>query len=117
MAARWFPAERCLAAFAVTGGCLLWLLAALADPVAVFCVCLAVWLVLVPATTLSISICFAHLPDPTRMYGSVRMWGTVGWVVPGLVLGCWFANPAWLAGPLAWVRPDRPRSELADAPR
>src|SRR5262245_36152608 len=57
MADRWFPAERCLAAFALTGGCLLWLLAALADPVAVFCVCLGVWLVLVPATTLSISIC------------------------------------------------------------
>ncbi len=117
MADRWFPAERCLAAFALTGGCLLWLLAELADPVTVFCVCLAVWLVLVPATTLSISICFTHLPDPARQYGSVRMWGTVGWVAAGLVLGWWRGDPAWLTGLMAWLRPGGPQSEWADALR
>jgi predicted MFS family arabinose efflux permease len=117
MADRWFPAERCLAAFALTGGCLLWLLAVLADPVAVFCVSLAAWLVLVPATTLTASICFAHLADPARRYGSVRMWGTVGWVTAGLLVGWWRGDPAWLAGPMTWLRPDGPQSEWADALR
>src|SRR4051794_12544560 len=114
VADRWFPAERCLACFAAAGGVLLWLLAGLTDPAAIFWACLAVWLVLVPAVTLSISVCFAHLADPARSYGSVRMWGTVGWVVPGLLLGCWFAEPACLGGLLEWLRPGGPRTELAD---
>jgi MFS family permease len=117
VADRWFPAERCLACFATAGGCLLWLLAELADPVAVFWTCLAVWLVVVPAITLTISVCFTHLADPARRYGSVRLWGTVGWVVPGLLLGCWFAEPEWLGGPLGCLRPHGPRTELADALR
>src|SRR5262245_33247025 len=54
VADRWFPAERCLACFATAGGVLLWLLAGLTDPAAIFWTCLAVWLVLVPAVTLSI---------------------------------------------------------------
>jgi predicted MFS family arabinose efflux permease len=117
LADRWFPAQRCLACFAAAGGCLLWLLAGLRDPDVVFWTCLAVWLVLVPAVTLTISICFTHLPDPARTYGSVRMWGTIGWVVPGLLLGCWFAEPEWLCGPLLCLRPDGPRTELPDALR
>ncbi|MCI0455989.1 MAG: MFS transporter, partial [Gemmataceae bacterium] len=117
LADRYFPAQRCLACFAVVGGVLLWLLAELTDPVAVFWVCLALWLVMVPAITLTASICFAHLSDPGRTYGSVRLWGTVGWVVPGLLLGWWFSNPDLLAGLLDWLRPQAPRSELADALR
>jgi predicted MFS family arabinose efflux permease len=107
LADRWFAAERCLTAFAFLAGCLLWLLAGLTDPTAFFCVCLALWLVLVPATTLSVSICFAHLPDPARRYGSVRMWGTVGWVMAGLALGCW----------LTWLRPEGSKEVGADALR
>jgi MFS family permease len=117
LADRYFPAQRCLAAFALVGGGLLWLLAELTGPVAVFWVCLGLWLVMVPAITLTASICFAHLADPGRTYGSVRLWGTVGWVVPGLLLGWWFSDPAWFAGFLVWVRPQAPRGELADALR
>jgi MFS family permease len=113
LADRYFAAQRCLACFALVGGALLWLLAGLTDPQAVFWVCLALWLVMVPAITLTASICFSHLPDAGRTYGSVRLWGTVGWVVPGLVLGWWFSDPALLA----WLRPADPHSQLADALR
>ncbi len=117
VADRWCAAERCVACCAAVAGALLWLLAGLTGPLAVFLTAVAFWLVMVPATTLGISVCFAHLPDPERTYGSVRLWGTVGWVVPGLLLGVWFANPAALAGVQTWLRPGGPPSELADAQR
>jgi MFS family permease len=117
LADRWFAAERCLACFSVTAGCLLWLLAGLTEPAAVFWTSLAVWLCVVPSITLTISVCFAHLPDPALRYGSVRLWGTIGWAAAGLLLGCWFAEPAWLVGPLARLRPQTPLTETADALR
>jgi MFS family permease len=113
VADRWYPAERCLAVCAFLAGVLLWVLAALDAPVAVFGTCLAFWLVLVPALTLGVAVTFAHLPHPERDYGRVRMWGTVGWVVANLLLGYWFSKPAWLRW-VAAFRPGSVQSELAD---
>jgi predicted MFS family arabinose efflux permease len=117
LADRCFSAERLLACFSAVSGCLLWLLASLTDPGAVFWTSLAVWLAGVPSITLTISVCFAHLPDAARRYGSVRLWGTVGWVTPNLLLGCWFAEPECLCGLLGWLRPLGPLTETADALR
>src|SRR5262245_49229242 len=90
VADRWFPAERCLAFCAVAAGGLLWLLAGLTEPAAVFAVALAFWLVMVPCLTLGVALCFSHLPDPVRGFGPVRFWGTIGWASPGwLLLAYW----------------------------
>ena len=42
------------------------------------------------------------------------MWGTVGWVAAGWLLGYWFLDPAWLCHLVAWFRPEQPKSQLAD---
>lgn len=115
IADRWLPAERCLTIFGLAAGALLWLLAGLTTPAAVFVTTLASWLALVPMLTLSTSITFAHLANPQQNFGSVRLWGTVGWMIPGWLLGAWFSDPQWLGSLLAWVRPAVPRSEVADA--
>jgi predicted MFS family arabinose efflux permease len=115
VADRWFPAERCLAVCAFSAGVFLWVLAELTTPVPVFAVSLAFWLVMIPVLTLGLTLTFTHVPDPGRDFGPVRLWGTVGWVLPGWLLGYWFANPAWLRPVLAWLRPARPQGELADA--
>ncbi|MBI1915204.1 MAG: MFS transporter, partial [Planctomycetes bacterium] len=52
-----------------------------------------------PALTLASAISFAHLAQPEHEFGRVRLWGTVGWIVQGWLLGCWFSRPAWLT---AW---------------
>jgi MFS family permease len=115
VADRWWPADRCLTVCGLVAGVLLWLLARLADPWSVFAVSLAFWLFMAPATTLSVALTLAHLPDPERDYGPVRLWGTVGWVVPGWLLGYWFKEPAWLGRCLACLGPGPWHSELADA--
>jgi MFS family permease len=115
VADRWYPAERCLAVCALMAGVLLWLLAGLTSPPAVFLTSLAAWAMIVPTLTLGITLGFAHLRAPEREFGRVRLWGTVGWVASGLLLGYWFSNPEWLRGGLAFLRPALPHSERADA--
>jgi MFS family permease len=97
IADRWFPAERCLAICALLSGTLLWVLADLANASAIFTGCLALWLVLGPASTLTTALSFAHLPQQGHQFGQIRLWGTIGWVVSGWLVGYWLSKPAWLA--------------------
>jgi MFS family permease len=115
VADRWWPTERVLAVCAFVAGSLLWFLAGLTSPLAVFIVSLAVWLLIAPIISLGASLSFAHLEVPARDYGGVRLWGTVGWIAVGWLVGYWRTDPAWMEPWLAWVRPGLPRSEMADA--
>lgn len=117
IADRWWPAQRCLAACGVAAGGLLWLLAGLRHPGPVIAVSLGFWLFLAPVAPLGTALAFAHLGRPEREYGAVRLWGSVGWVVPGWLLGYWFTNPGWACSCVAALRPLLPHSELADAVR
>ncbi|HEY5314779.1 MAG TPA: MFS transporter, partial [Pirellulales bacterium] len=94
LADRYFPAQRCLAAFALSAGVFLWLLPALTSPLTVFAMTLAVWLTMGPASTLCAALCFAHLSRPERDFGFARMCGTLGWVAAGWLVGGWL----WLRG-------------------
>jgi MFS family permease len=87
VADRWFSAQRCLAVCALLAGGMLWLLGDLTGFDAVFLTTLSLWLVMGPVTTLGAALSFAHLPDPQRDYGGVRMWGTVGWAAAGWLTG------------------------------
>jgi MFS family permease len=65
-----------------------------------------VWLVgifavaYMPTVPLVSALCFRHLPDPDGQFGKVRIWGTVGWMIGGLMLSFWLEREAvinWLA--------------------
>lgn len=93
VADRWVSAEKCLAACSLVTAAMFWLLGNLTEPISVFACSLGVWLVMAPMLTLSTSICFANLTLPSRDFGPIRLWGTIGWV--GM---CWF-----MFGWLRWV--------------
>jgi nucleoside transporter len=40
-----------------------------------------------PTIALTNSLAFHHLPNRDRDFGKVRLWGTVGWIVAGIVVG------------------------------
>lgn len=112
---RWWSAERCLAVYTFLSSGLLWMLAGLTGPTEVFWTCLAFWLVMVPALTLGTSLSFAHLQAPERDFGRVRLWGTVGWIVPGWLLSFWLSEPAWIARGFSLLHLHYPGSNTTDA--
>jgi MFS family permease len=114
LADRWFSTERCLAVCSFSSAVVIWLLADLETFPDVFSLNFAFWLLMGPALTLGVSLCFAHLRGPDGDFGPIRMWGTVGWVVPVWLLSFWFDNPAWLTPVYEWLRPDNPQSTFSD---
>src|SRR5579859_1545861 len=99
VADRWWSAERCLSLCSLVASLFLWLIAELTTPLGVFAAALAFWMAMSPAVTLGTSLCFAHLPPPGSAYGRVRLWGTIGWVATGWLIGIWLGDSSWLEAP------------------
>jgi predicted MFS family arabinose efflux permease len=114
VADRWIPAERLLGLCALVAGLDLWLLAEQNQPVPIFFGTLIYWLLTGPIWMLGATIGFAHLKQPERQFGPVRLWGTVGWMASAWLVSYWFQNPDWLCQGVGWLRPERPSSEQAD---
>jgi predicted MFS family arabinose efflux permease len=111
---RWMPAERLLGLCALLSGLDLWLLAEQTRPIPVFFCTLVYWLLTGPIWMFGATISFAHLKQPERQFGPVRLCGTVGWMMAAWLVYCWFKNPDWLCQAIGWLRPDLPISERAD---
>lgn len=93
LADRWLAAERALSLCAILAGVDLFLLSYLTTPVAVFCATLGFWLLAGPMILLGTTISFSHLKRPEKEFGPVRMWGTVGWMSTGWIMGIWLRFP------------------------
>jgi len=115
IADRWVSAQHCISFCAFFCGLLLWMLSTLTTPVPIFLATLGFWFFMIPVISLGTALTFRHLRHPERDFGPVRMWGTIGWVTSNLCLSVWFADPVFLSTCMAYVRPDKPVSELADA--
>lgn len=59
--------------------------------------CFAIGLVHGPTVGLSQAICLTHLNDRQRL-GPLRLWGTVGWLASGIVVGQWLLRRHTPAG-------------------
>ena len=40
-----------------------------------------------PTLALTNSLAMRHMADPRRQFGPIRVWGTVGWIIAGLIVG------------------------------
>ncbi|HEV2597860.1 MFS transporter [Sphingopyxis sp.] len=78
---RTFAAERFLAASHAIGGLCLLGTAYSTSFLPFFLFYLGYSLVYVPTLSVANSMAFANLPHPARQFGSVRMGGTIGWVI------------------------------------
>ena len=97
LADRYFSTERFLAFSHLVGGLFLTLgvAAALLFRIAadvqsfefLFWVMLGHCLLYAPTVALTNSLAFHHLPNGEKDFGSIRLWGTIGWIVAGVVFG------------------------------
>jgi len=87
VADRFFPTQRVLAVLHLAGGSFLWMASTQQSFGAFYALLLAYALCFMPTLALSNSISFDHLPDAARDFPRVRVLGTVGWIVAGLLIG------------------------------
>ncbi len=101
IADRYFPTDRLLAVLHLLGAVPLFIMATATSYDGVW-MWMCGWAMLFgPTLALTNSICFHHMPASEGDFGLVRVWGTIGWIVVGLLLGIGLREwmPA-LLGPL-----------------
>jgi len=91
IADRFFNAERILAVLHLLGAVLLFQLYRATDFSAFYPYVLAYMLVYMPTLALVNAVAFRQIKDPAREFSRIRVWGTIGWIVAGIVISFGFA--------------------------
>jgi nucleoside transporter len=103
VADRYFNAERILAVLHLAGAVLMYQMFRAQDFTQFYPYVLAYMIAYMPTLALVNSISFRQLTDPSRQFSFVRVWGTIGWIVAGLVISFvfhWDAKEAVAQGAL-----------------
>lgn len=88
IADRYFAAEKTMGILHLTGGAaLLGLSFVGADPALMFTVTLGVLLCYMPTIALSNAVAFNAMTDTERQFPAVRVFGTIGWIIAGIIVG------------------------------
>ncbi len=87
LADRSIATEKLLAFSHFVGAILVWKLGSTTDFTGVLTLSAIYGLVYAPTLALTNSLAFAHLPDRDRDFGPVRLWGTIGWIAAGIMVG------------------------------
>jgi len=90
IADRYFNAERLLGIFHIAGGILLYALFRARDFTVFYPYLLAYMILYMPTLALVNAISFRQMDEPARHFSTVRVWGTIGWIVAGLVISYLF---------------------------
>ena len=85
VADKYLASEHLMAALHLGGAVLLVVMSQVRSPKMFFAAALIYALFYSPTLALSNSITFHHVPDATRDYPGIRVWGTFGWIVVNLV--------------------------------
>jgi nucleoside transporter len=90
IADRFFSAQRIMGVLHLAGALLLFMATRVTDNTAFYWVVLVYSLLYMPTIALSNSVAFYQMNDPGKQFPWIRVFGTLGWIVAGLMI-------AWLA--------------------
>ncbi|HLX90944.1 MAG TPA: nucleoside permease [Puia sp.] len=87
VADRFFAAQRIMGVLHLLGGVLLFLATKITGNTAFYWMILLYSLLYMPTIALSNSVAFHQMSDPGRQFPWIRVFGTLGWIVAGLIIG------------------------------
>lgn len=87
IADRFFSTERLLSVLHLAGAGILFYLSGTSEPTIFYAGLIGYFLTYMPTLALTNSISFHHLADPGRQFPAIRVLGTIGWIVAGLLVG------------------------------
>jgi nucleoside transporter len=87
IADRYFAAQRIMGVMHLVGAALLFMATTINSNGAFYWVVLVYSLLYMPTIALSNSVAFHQMSDPGRQFPWIRVFGTLGWIVAGLLIG------------------------------
>jgi nucleoside transporter len=90
IADKYVNAERLLGIIHLVGAALMYLLASSTEFSGFYPYLLVYMILYMPTLALVNAISFRQIDDPARRFGLIRFWGTVGWIIAGLLISYGF---------------------------
>jgi nucleoside transporter len=87
IADRFFATQKVLAILHLAGAALLYALSQISDYGTFYAVLLGYTICYMPTLALTNAIAFRQMSDPSKEFGFIRVLGTIGWIVVGLIIG------------------------------
>ncbi len=87
IADRYFAAQKILGLLHLLGAVLMFLAARAGSFTGFYPFILLYMIVYMPTLALVNSVSFRQMSDPARQFSNIRVWGTIGWIVAGLIIG------------------------------
>lgn len=90
IADRYFNAEKILGVLHIIGAALMYQMYNAADITAFYPYVFVYMVLYMPTLALVNSVSFNQMKDPEKEFSSIRIWGTIGWIVAGLLISYLF---------------------------